>query len=304
MTEPLDWNHLRTFLAIARSGKLTTAARRLKMTHSTLSRHAAALESALNMQLFERALSGYSLTPQGEALRRYAEEVEATILKMQAEAAGGSEEVSGTVRIGLPDGLGADFLAPNIGALSRQHPGLAIEIVATPRSFSLSRREADVVLCLSCPENGRVHARKLTDYELGLYVASTDIARWSDVRSATDLPGRPLLGYIDDLIFAPELDYLPQVAEGLVPMIRSSNIFAQKNATIAGVGACIIPCFLAESDPRLTRLLPTEVRLMRSIWMVVQSDIHRLPRIVAVTDFIAALVRANRSMFLPETAAR
>jgi Transcriptional regulator len=299
MTEVMDWNHLRTFLAIARNGKLTVAARRLRLTHSTLSRHAASLESALNMQLFDRTLTGYVLTPQGTDLMRYAEEVEAAILRIHSEAEAEGESVSGTVRVGLPDGLGADFLGPKIGELTRQHPGLCIEIVATPRSFSLSRREADIVLCLSCPENGRVHARKLTDYELGLYVSAAHFEEWVDVRAPADLSDRPFIGYIDDLIFAPELDYLPQVADGLSPAIRSSNIFVQKNATIAGAGACVIPCFLAEGDQRLARLLPEEVRLFRSIWMAVQSDIHRLPRIATVTSFIASLARSHRGFFLP-----
>ena len=129
MDKTLDWDHLRTFLAVARTGKLTTAARRLKVTHSTLSRHVAALEASLNTRLFERTLSGYALTAQGERLLRHAEEVEATFLRIQAEAFDERSDVSGSVRIGTPDGVGAAILAPNIGQLTAKHPDLLVEIV-------------------------------------------------------------------------------------------------------------------------------------------------------------------------------
>jgi DNA-binding transcriptional LysR family regulator len=284
---------------VARAGKLTGAAKRLKIDHSTLSRRLTTLEKALGAKLFERQLSGYSLTPQGEHLLQRAEIIESTVLAIQSDVAHASLRVSGAVRIGAPDGFGTAFLAPLIGKLSAAHPDLDIQLVATPRSFSLSRREADIAIGLSRPAHGRLHARKLTDYELGVYGARANRALWADIATADDCASSPFISYIDDLIFAPELDYVPSVSKAIAPRIRSSNLIAQMQATAAGAGLCVLPCFLADPDERLIRVLPKEVRLTRTFWMIVHADMRDLARIRVTGDFIAGEVRRAAGRFLP-----
>lgn len=299
MKDGFDWDLLRSFLVVARAGRLTVAARTMGIDHSTLSRRMYGLEQALGVTLFDRRLSGYPLTPQGEKLLTLAEEVEGGVIGIQADIAGADAQVSGTVRIGAPDGFGTAFLAPHIGELSRRHPDLQIDLVATPRSFSLSKREADISIGLSSPTHGRHHARRLTDYELGLYAAK-DMPGLDEIGTVDDLPGRPFISYIDDLIFAPELDYLPSVCRDVTARIRSSNLIAQMNAAAAGAGICILPCFLATPRPELVRVLPDEVRLIRSFWMVVHSDMRQLSRIRATADFIAESVRGAGAFFMPD----
>jgi len=300
MSFPLDWDLLQSFLAVARTGKLTLAARRARIDHSTLSRRLTALEAALGTRLFDRRPSGYTLTEQGERLLRRAEAMESTVLAIQSDVGQSSTRISGTVRIGAPDGFGTAILAPLAGRLSSLHPDLDVDLVATPRSFSLSRREADIVIGLSRPAHGRLHARLLTDYELGLYASRAAEGLWRDGRSADDLAGRPFISYIDDLIFAPELDYLPSISKAIVPRIRSSNLVAQLQATAAGAGLCVLPCFLADGDPRLARVLPRQVRLIRTFWMIVHSDLRDLARIRTTCDFIAEEVSRSSARFLPD----
>jgi len=299
MRQAFDWDLLQSFLAVARTGKLTVAARRLKIDHSTLSRRLTALETALRAKLFERRLSGYALTPQGEELLARAEIIESNALAIQSDMVQNSTQVSGAVRIGAPDGFGTAVLAPIIGRLSAAHPDLDIELVAMPRSFSLSKREADIAIGLSRPAQGRLHSRKLTDYELGVYAAKSQHDLWADVRTADEFATRPFISYIDDLIFAPELDYVPSIAQGITPRIRSSNLIAQMQATAAGAGLCVLPCFLADGDDRLVRVLPGTVQLTRTFWMIVHSDMRDLARIRATSDFIAEEVRRAASRFLP-----
>jgi DNA-binding transcriptional LysR family regulator len=303
MSTPLNWDLLQSFLAVARTGKLTSAAKRLAIDHSTLSRRLTTLETSLGAKLFERHVSGYSLTPQGEQLLQRAETIESTVLAIQSDVGQSSSRVSGTVRIGTPDGFGTAFLAPVIGRLSAAHPDLDLELVATPRSFSLSRREADIAIGLSRPVHGRLHARMLTDYELGVYAARAKTELWADIRGIDDLPSRPFISYIDDLIFAPELDYIPSIAKGIWPRIRSSNLIAQLQATAAGAGLCVLPCFLANADQRLIRVLPNDIRLTRTFWMIVHADMRDLARIQVTCDFIAEAIRGAADFFLPSPAA-
>lgn len=294
-----DWDLLQSFLAVARSGKLTLAARRLQVNHATLSRRLKALEDSLGAKLFERRISGYTLTPHGERLLRRAEEVESSMLTIQSDLKDVSTRVSGTVRIAAPDGFGTAFLAPRLGLLAAAHPDLEIQLVIMPRSFSLSNREADIAIGLSRPERGRLHARKLTDYELGVYAARACGELWQDIRRPEDLASRMFIGYIDDLIFAPELDYVSAVAPGVQPRIKSSNLIAQHQATRSGTGLCVLPCFLAQDDPELVRVLPEAVRLFRTFWMIVHSDLHDLARIKVTGNFIAEQLRLAEHLFLP-----
>jgi len=165
----MNWDDLRHFLAIARDGQILSAARKLGISQSKLSRRLATLETALGAQLVERTTRGTMLTDAGRTLVVVAERMENEALRGQAELGNQSADVSGTVRIGAPDGFGSMFLAGRIGTLARRHPGLRFEIVPTPRSFSLSEREADLAVIVGRPVKGRLISRKLTDYTLSLY---------------------------------------------------------------------------------------------------------------------------------------
>lgn len=298
MGQLFDWDLIKSFLAVARTGKLTAGAKHLRIDHSTLSRRLSMLESALGAKLFDHSASGYSLTPQGEQLLPGAETIEGTVFSLERQF-GQSSRISGTVRIGAPDGFGTTILAPAIGKLAAAHPDLEIDLVATPRVFSLSKREADIAIVLACPPRGRLHGRKLTDYELGVYAAKAKPALWENVEKPDDFAGLPFISYIEDLIFTPELDYLPEISPRIVPRIRSSNLIAQWQATAAGAGLCVLPCFIADADKRLVRVLPKKVVLTRTFWMIVHSDMRDIARIQATCEFVAEEIRRSRDRFLP-----
>lgn len=299
MVYTFDWDGLKSFLAVARAGRLTAAARVLGIDHSTLNRRINSLEKALAAKLFDRRTSGYTLTSQGARLLTSAEAMERAALMAVREVGDATRTVAGTVRIGTPDGFGAAFLAPRLGRLGDAHPELQIQVIPRERLFSLSQREADIAIGLARPKSGRVRARKLTDYELGLYASAEYMTRRGAVGDLHDLAAHRFIGYIDEMIYAPELDYLTQVGEAIRPMLMSSNLIAQANAILAGQGVGILPCFMADGDKRLVRLLPRAVSLMRTYWLTVHEDIAELARVRVTADFIAAEVRAARRMFLP-----
>jgi DNA-binding transcriptional LysR family regulator len=294
-----DWDDLRFFLAVARAGRLTVAARRLGADHATVSRRISALESALKAKLFERRPQGYALTEHGERLLAKAETMETQALAVSSEIGGADLALSGIVRIGTPDGFGTMFLAPRAGGFAGQYPDLEIQIVAMPRLLSLSKREADVAISLAPPKEGKIVARKLTDYKLGLYAVQDYLDRHPAIGSPEDLHAHEMIGYIDDLIFTPELDYLDEVSKGLRPRLQSSNLVAQLQATLTGAGICVLPNFMAVQDERLVPVLPERVSIVRSFWLIVHSDLKEVARIRATMDFLVREVRAARTLFMP-----
>jgi DNA-binding transcriptional LysR family regulator len=263
-----DWNDLKFFLTIARVGKLTTAARQLDVDHTTVSRRIAALEDNLKATLFERSPQGYKLTQAGERLMGHAEVMETAAHLASSEIAEADLDLSGSVRIGAPDGFGSIFLAPRLWTLCRRHPGLDLDLVAMPRLFSLSKREADMAIVLSRPSAGRLKARKLTDYLLGLFASPDYLARRPPIEKPANF--------------------------------ASTNLIAQLNATLSGAGVCVLPYFVTTGMSGLVPVLPDTVRIVRTFWMIVHADLADMLRIRVTSDFIADEVQRARTLFLPE----
>jgi DNA-binding transcriptional LysR family regulator len=154
--EAVNWDNLRYFLELVRAGTLVTAAQRLNVDHTTVSRRILALEGEIGSQVFERRASGYQLTESGKRLLAHVEAIENSTLAIESAVSGSSERVSGRVRVGATEGFGGTFLAPRLAALTRLHPNLEIDLLATmPRVVNLSAHEADISIILERPPRGR-----------------------------------------------------------------------------------------------------------------------------------------------------
>lgn len=294
----LDWNDLQYCLAVARDGTVSAAAKRLGVDHATVIRRIDRLEASLGAKLFVRRKTGYEITDAGRRATAAAEAMESEIRCGQAEIGGGGAHLSGSVRIGAPDGFGSYFLAPRLGAFSDLHPELVLELVATARLFSLSKREADIAISLAMPQEGRIFGRKLVDYRLFLYASKDYLARTPQIRQRSDLLGRRVIGYIGELLFTPELDYLPKILPGLSAQIRSANLIAQLQAALAGVGVAVLPRFLAKGFPQLVAILPEEIFILRSFYLLMHADGRQFPQVRAVADYLYELVERDRALFM------
>jgi DNA-binding transcriptional LysR family regulator len=292
----MNWDDVRIFLAVARAGQILGAARRLGLNHATVSRRVAALEDSLSAKLFRRLTTGSVLTPAGEKFLELAERVEAEMIAARSEVTGGDEEISGTVRIGAPDGFGVAFLAARLGALSTRHPGLRIQLVPVPRSFSLSRREADIAITTERPTEGRLVAQKLVDYSLGLYASRG----YADARGlpadGADLQAHSLVGYVPDLVFSPSLDYAAEFSPQWEAAFEISSALGQVEAVRSGAGIGILHTFIAKAVPDLvavTAIAP----IYRAYWLVYHESVRSLRRVQAAAAFITDAVERERRLF-------
>ena len=296
MAEP-DWNDLRVLLAVGRTGKLSAAAIKLRADHATVSRRISALEDALQVKLLERRSTGVTLTEQGQKLMQAAEAMESLALAGMADLQQSELKISGAVRVGAPEGFGSYFLAPRLGALCDRHPELEIELVAMGAVFSLSKREADIAVGLTRPEQGRLYSRKLTDYRLGLYAAKNYFDSHAEVARIADLKEHRIIGYIEDLIFSSELSNMFAQADVPPPRLRSSNLIAQMKAAVSGAGLCMLPAFIAENHAQLRPVLASEVAARRTLWLTVHADLRDLARVRETSNFIEEEVRKARDQF-------
>ena len=292
----MDWDRVRIFLAIARSGQLLGAARRLGLNHATVGRQLTALEEELSAKLIERQTNGCSLTPAGEALLAAAERAESEFLKVEAQLSGTAEAVAGTVRVGAPDGFGNYFLSRELGALAAQYPDLVIQLVPLPRTFSLSRREADIVITLDRPKQGRMIVKKLTDYTLSVYAAQAYLDRTGMIEREEDLTGRLFVTHIDDFVYSRALDYAATLGRMMHRRFECGSVVGQMEAVRAGHGVGILHDYAAYQYPELRRVLPG-IRFTRNYWLVTHPDTRDTQRVIAVQRHIAARVRAARQVF-------
>ena len=263
----------------------------------TLSRRIDALEHGLKAKLFDRRPQGYALTEAGQRLMPLAEEMERLALGAHETVGGSAASVSGTVRIGSPEGFGSYFLAPRICRLTERHPQLNLQLVAAAGVFSLSKRDADVVIAVARPPTGRLSASKLIDYDLALYAAPAYLAAHDPITAKGDLGRHRFVSYIGDLLSYPELDVLEHIAPDACTPLESSNLVAQLKATRAGAGLCVLPAFIVGDESGLVRVLPDEIRLTRSLWMIVHQDLAGLARVKTVMRFITDEVAGSKAIF-------
>ncbi|MEQ8895558.1 MAG: LysR family transcriptional regulator [Roseovarius sp.] len=288
----VQWDDLKVFLAVARAESLSSAGRLLKLDPATVGRRVARLEAGYGAPLFAKSPTGYALTDAGQRLMTHATRAEQAVEDAADDMAGQAAGISGQIRIGAPDGS-ANFLLPQVcDRIGRANPGLEIQIVALPRLFSLTRREADMVVAVSPPTAGRLTVQKIADYRLHL-AASEDYLRTAPpITSLDDLNGHRIIGYIQDMIFDKELDYLGET--GLTRVDLASNSVAVQMGWIRqGAGVGIMHDFAKPFFPGTRKLLTDQLSLTRSFYLVRHADDRRLDRLNRFAQSFCEAIRAE-----------
>ena len=296
----MDWDDARHFLAVAREGQILSASKRLGVSQAKLSRRISALEAALGHRLLERTPKGSRLTEKGEALFHAAERAETAFLTA-SNAFESSDNGAGTVRIGAPDGFGGAFLAARLGQFRQAYPAIRIQLVPMPRNFSLSEREADIAIMVGRPEKGRLRARRLPEYTLGLYASRSYLARRGHPQNTADLGNHDLIGYVEDLIYSPELNYNAEIYRAWQSSIEVATAIGQFEAVRAGAGIGVLHDFMAAKHADLVGIFP-EIRITRSYWTVWHENLNHTRRIEAVVGFLDQCARAESELFIRQQA--
>ncbi len=295
MTQSLDWNDIRIFLEVTRAKRLSGAARRLGVSHTTVARHISQLEALLHNRLLELGEDGLTPTDAGAALIPIAEKMEArageVMDRLQLPGA-----LTGRVRIGAPDGFGNAALSRMLPAIVTEEPNLDIELVPVPASHKLWNRDVDIAISLDRPTSGRLVIQKLTDYDLRLYATPEFLAAHLVPTRRNDLVGFPVVGYIDELLYTDELDFNRLVHPGLKTVYRAATVQAQLDAVTSGVGMGVLPCFMAAGTD-LVPILPDLIGFTRAYWLLYGEEDREIARIQRVARFIREVTKARAAQF-------
>ncbi|HEY0275422.1 MAG TPA: LysR family transcriptional regulator [Paenirhodobacter sp.] len=288
----MDWDDLRFFLAVARQESISAAGRTLKCDAATVGRRIARFEEGLGIKLFVKSSHGYLPTEAGRRLLPHAEVAEQAMASAQEEISGTADGLSGQVRIAAPDGC-ANYILPQVcAAIGDANPGLEIQILALPRIVNLSKREADFAIAVSRPTGGRLTVQKLCDYHLHLAADRDYLARHPPLRSRADLGGHRMIGYIPDMIFDHELDYLAETGAKTVAL-ASNSMAVQMQLLRSGAGLGIAHDFALPACPGVTRILTAEVTLRRTFWLIRHADDRRSNRLSRLGEALSQGMRTE-----------
>ncbi|MEE4617819.1 LysR family transcriptional regulator [Pseudomonas alliivorans] len=298
----LNWDDLKFFLEVARTRKVSSAAKRLAVDYTTVSRRITSLENSLGTLLFEKSRNnGFIMTAEGQRLLGYAESIESTLHLACEQVSGSSVALSGHIRIGCTEGFGSFFITPQLSHFLDAYPSISVDILPLPHFISLSKREADIVIALERPEHGSYVCCKLCDYSLRLYATQDYLDNHPPIQRKEDLSQHPFISYVDDLAFSSELLYLGNLLPNAQTQLRSTSVIAQYTAALQGRALAILPCFLASQDPRLVPVLRDEVEIIRQFWMYCREDLRKLKRITVLWDYVREVTEMNGPFLLGGT---
>ena len=290
----MNWDDLRFFLEVARTGKLTGAARRLAVEHTTVSRRIQSMEADAGTPLFTRGPAGFKLTEAGEQLLPRAVAMEQAFAGIDRSLPNSQREVSGLIRIGSSEAYGTAILPQQLTELTYRYPQLNVQLLALPKIFQLPRNEVDIVISIDRPERGPYLTAKLTDYVLRLYASSDYLARAPGIASRDDLQSHRFVSYVDDFAIAKDLPSAqPLLGPGYIPL-KSTSILAQRSAAVAGAGIAILPSYLVTPEVPLQPILGEEVRFHRTYWMAMPLELKDSRRVRAVWQFLRQAALAER----------
>ena len=275
----LNWDDLRYFMALADTGSLAGAARRLHVEHATIARRIAGLEHSLGIALVDRRGRRYSLTPGGERVAAHARAMEAEAFALERNLLGDAASDRIDLSVSAPPLL-ARLVAQALPNLRAAHPNIVLTLQGETRNVSLPRREADIALRLVRPQEDGLIIRKAGSLSYQLYGAKAYLRG----RKASDYAFIAFDEALDDL---PQQTWL-KAKMGTRPIIlRSNDLGVQAEAAAAGVGIAVLPRFVATSHA-LKPVSPRETAMGREIWVTYHRDLQRHPAVKAVVSFLAS----------------
>lgn len=276
-----DWEHLRHFAALASSGSLSAAARMLGVEHATVARRISALEESLGLKLVDRRGRRLTLTMEGHRVAEIITRMESDALEIDRVADGARSEPKGWVTISAPPAFTAAVLVEPLVALQQRHPGLRINILGEIRSASLDRREADIAVRLSRPEEGDLSILKLGQIAFEPYASVTYLQQTAE-------PDWCFIGYDAPLDKSAQHHALEEMAAGRRFPLLASTLEIQLAAVRAGGGIAMLPDFLAGTEKAIIRVRPDAPPLLRDVWLVVHADLKNAAPVRAVIGALQA----------------
>lgn len=282
-----NWEDLRHFVALAREGSLSAAARALGVDHATVARRISALEADTGMKLVDRRARSYVLTDAGKRVAETATPMEDAAFAVERAALATKAGLRGAITVSSPPALTNALIAPQLYRLRQRHPGICLTLIGEKRAASLNRREADIAVRLSRPTESGLVARKVGSFGFSLYGSPQYLKETP--RSAFGF-----ISYDRSMDDSPQQQWLKAIIAGREIVLCSSDLENQVVAACTSMGLAMLPHFIGDAEPRLQRLVIDSNTVRRDVWLIVHRDLRGAPAIRAVTEFLGDCLKDLR----------
>ncbi len=289
-----NWNDVVHFLALARQRNLASAGKRLKVDDTTVGRRVRELEATLNVKLFARTKSGFTLTDAGQRLLVHAEAMETYAREISAGFSGSDNSLSGTVRVGTMEAFGSLYLAGRLSDLHRAHPEITVELVTASNWINLSKREADILISFPKPNGHRLICKRVGEFQLCLYATPGYLETFGEPKSLGELEKHRFVDYISDLVQIQAVRWLSDILREPNVVFRSSSLVAQYHAVLSGQGIGMLPSFVAARDTRLRPILKSTASVKRDFWLSLHEELAHIGRVLEVENFLTRLIQDDQ----------
>lgn len=285
----LDWDSLRYFLAVARGGTTVAAAEKMRVDQSTVSRQISALERAVGAKLFDKSVSGYTLTDLGRQLVPAAERAEREVDEILFLVGQNGRRLAGAIKVTTNETVADLFLAPLLGEFAETYPDIRVEVSVSPHWVNLAAGEADVALRAARVLKGEgVVARKLSDLPWAIYCSRDYLGKHGSPARGKELAKHSIVSVNGDLAAIAAFQWLEANAGPAAVVVRTNSLPNVLAGVRAGLGVSALPCVTAEAERDLVRCFGPNEELGSAVWLVTRSQIREEPRIRAFNSFMAA----------------
>jgi DNA-binding transcriptional LysR family regulator len=288
----MDWDHYRYFLAIARARSLTAAGRELGVSQPTVSRRLDAMESRLKVRLFDRTERGYEMTAAGMEIFEAVEGVGEDLTSIERKVFGKDLQLTGSLRVTCTEILLNGYLDPHVWRFLERHPGIEFGIICTDAQLSLSRRDADLAIRFTGRPPDTLVSRRLAKAAFGIYAARVEAGGRLD---RSNLESWDWIGWHDEI-------YNRMLITSAFPEARIKHrvdsTAAMHSMARRGLGVAVLPCYTADRDLGLRRVLPELLSdSTPDLWILYHPDVKGVSRVRLFADFIASVVTSDLDLF-------
>ena len=290
MNSGLSWDEFRLVKSIAEARSLVGAAELLGVNHSTVFRRLAAVESAVGARLFERSRTGYEPTAAGEEMIALAATMAESVLEFERRVAGRDIKPTGELSVTTPEAIGLHFMPAIVAQFQAQNPGIVVELILSNQPLNLSRRDADIAIRLTNDPPETLVGRRICTGRWSVYCRRDLIAE----HGSDFVDSVAFIGFGDNFGPAPGRRWIEANVRPGRLVAKASSAYCMLQLALQGFGATLLPCFLGDRCPDLTRVGYLLPELDLGLWMLTHSDLRRSARVRAFMDFAGGELTKHR----------
>lgn len=280
----MDWNSLKIFLAIAQTGSLSGAARRLEINHSTVFRRLNAFEEAIGGRLFERLHHGYELTPAGEELLIEAKKIARSFDDIERHIVGKELQPRGLVKITAPNNIAYHYLPRYLSEFKLIYPDIQIELLTSNLEFNMTNRQADIAVRATPSPPDHLVGRQVRDIKWGVYGNHIYGDKFGFPRSLKELNSHALIGATGNMNSLPAFIWLEKHIPQQV-ITRCDDLVTMSYFAASGQGLAFLPD--DQQRPGITRLFTFPPAKTSKLWLLTHPDLRNVERIKLVMRHLA-----------------